>query len=138
MKKENYQKILEYFSNKDGITQIEKDVVIRKVMEYYYNSIIKHDADGTISEVSDAEKDTLENSIVSEGNLNIYYDSAKTFISSWEKGNETLIKKHINTGSFWKSVGASVLSNFLYSIILIVIFWIAKNQISDWLISLTK
>lgn len=138
MKKENYQKILEYFSKKNGITQIEKDVVIRKVMEYYYNSIIKHDVDGTISEVSDAEKDTLENSIVSEGNLDIYYDSAKTFISSWEQGNETLIKKHINTGSFWKSVGANVFSNFLYSIILIIIFWIAKSQISDWLISLTN
>jgi len=138
MKKEKYQKMISFLNSQKGITQLHKDVVIRKVMENYYSSIVRVSDDDSVSEISDTEKDVLENSIVSDGNIQNYLDSASTMINDWEEGKEKLLKKHINTGSFWKSVGASMLASLLYSIILIIVFWIAKNQISDWLLSLSK
>lgn len=137
MRKESYTKVMTFLSSKNGLTQLEKDVVVRKVMENYYANIETVTETGSTITLNDTESKVLENTIASEENLTSYIDSAKAFITEWETGKETLFRKHINTGSFWKSVGSSVLASFIYTIIIVAVFWIGKDQIYGWLRSLS-
>lgn len=41
--------------------------------------------------------------------------------------------KNQETKAFWISVGGNVLASFIYSILLIVVFIVAKDQITSWL-----
>ena len=46
------------------------------------------------------------------------------------------VKKEIGTKSFWLSVLTGVIGNVAYSLLLVLIFYLAKDQIGAWLISL--
>jgi len=47
-------------------------------------------------------------------------------------------EKAFKLKQFWTSVLASVLAAFIYSLILIVVFWLGRNQIYTWLQQLTQ
>ena len=40
--------------------------------------------------------------------------------------------------SFWSSVSASIVASFLYSFLIIILFIVTQEQLTTWLVSLTK
>lgn len=137
MNKATYDKINEYCTTKyDGVlVQPERDYVLRKFLDSYYQAVDKykeiHHSDPTPS-----EEQTIINSLLNESTLLSYVDSAKNYYEKFKINIENDFKKKQDKPLFWKSVATSVLANLIYSIILIIIFWVAKDQIATWLTQL--
>ena len=69
--------------------------------------------------------------------LRKFLDSYYEAIEKYKEVNiESDFKKMQDKPAFWKSVATSILANSIYSIILIIIFWVAKDQIATWLAQL--
>lgn len=83
-------------------------------------------------------KKTIITSLLSESNLNSYIDSAKTYYQQWTNNLEAEFQRKQQKGSFWKEIGINILANILYSVLLIILFWVAKDQITGWLTQLVK
>lgn len=135
---EKYREIVAFFTNQSDITQFEKDCVMRKVFENYYKQIYFIDQNGNETRKTDAEIAAIESTLVSSENLLSYLDSANTFYVKWLNGKEAEIQKKNSKGSFFKSVWVGVVSNIAYSIFLIIIFVLAKSQITSWLQTLIE
>lgn len=132
--KSAYELINDYCTTKyEGvITQIERDFVLRKFLDSYFETVEKFKEDNG-QEPNESEQQTIINSLLNENTLLSYVDSAKNYYDRFKDGVENEIKKKQNKSSFWKSVLGSVLANLIYSIILIIVFYVAKDQISSWL-----
>lgn len=137
MNKATYDKINEYCTEKyDGVLiQPERDYVLRKFLDSYYEAIDTHKRVNN-AEPTAAEEQTIINSLLNESTLLSYVDSAKGYYEKFVNNIENDFKKKQDKPAFWKSVGGSILANLIYSIILIIIFFVAKDQIATWLIQL--
>jgi len=139
MNKSTYDKINEYCTEKykGVLVQAERDFVLRKFLDSYYEAIEKykelHDMEPPLN-----EEQTIINSLLNENTLTSYVDSAKKYYEEFESTIENNIKKKQDKPMFWKSIASSVLANLIYSIILIIIFFVAKDQIATWLMQLAS
>lgn len=137
MDKSTYDKINDYCTSKyNGVlVQPERDFVLRKFLDSYYEAIEKykevHHSNPTLT-----EEQTIINSLLNESTLLSYIDSAKSYYEKFKNNIESDFKKTQDKPAFWKSVATSILANLIYSIILIIIFWVAKDQIATWLAQL--
>lgn len=138
MKLDKYKQISTFYVSHVDISQFEKDFVIRKVFENYYKQIYTIDINGHETKKSELEIDAIESTLVSLENLQSYLDSASSFYNSWVDGQEKIFDKNNKKGSFWKSVWIGIVSNGLYSLLLILFFILAKSQITSWLQSLLE
>lgn len=139
MDKSTYDKINDYCTSKyDGIlVPAEKDYILRKFLDSYYESLEKYvEINGT--EADDQQKKTIIASLLSDSTLNSYIDSAKTYYQQLTNSLEADFHKKQQKGSFWKEIGINILANIFYSVLLIILFWVAKDQITSWLTQLVK
>lgn len=132
MSKDSYTKFTEICANK------RVDSFIRDcAFGIYKNKVsvaakIKQESDKQQA-LTQQELSDLENTFLNE---DFVEDYVKEAIRSYEKRRELDFQpyfKESNGGGFWKSVGASILASFVYSVLLVVIFYIAKDQIETWL-----
>lgn len=137
MDKSTYDKINEYCTSKYSgmLVQPERDFVLRKFLESYYEAVDRY-KDTHKSDPSPAEEQTIISSLLNESTLLSYIDSAKNYYEKFKNNIENDFKKTQDKPAFWKGVATSILANLIYSIILIIIFWVAKDQISTWLAQL--
>jgi hypothetical protein len=119
------------------LVQAEKDYILRKFLDSYYESLKKF-AETNGVEADEQQKKTIVTSLLSDSNLDSYIDSAKNYYQQWTSNLELDFQKKQQKGSFWKDMGINILANVFYSIILIVLFWVAKDQITSWLTQLMK
>lgn len=137
MDKSAYDVINDFCENKynDVLVPAERDYVIRKFFDSYAESIEKYKADHG-EYPADEQETTIINSLLIDNNLKSYADSAKSNYEKLVNSIESDFKRKQNRSGFLKNVVSSVLASFIYSIILIVIFWVARDQISTWLMQL--
>jgi len=135
MKKQSFDKVKQFLQKYPDAKSVEKDFVIRKVVETFYSNIVTQDANGIVTEKTPDEKNTIEDTITSEDNLTAYFDNAKKFYSDYENDSERLFRKKIGRESFIKSLGSNILANFIYALLLLAIFFVAKDQIKTWISS---
>lgn len=137
MNKTTYDKINEYCTTKyEGVlVQAERDFVLRKFLDSYYEAVDKY-KELHKSEPSQTEEQTIINSLLIESTLLSYIDSAKNYYEKFRTNIESDFKKKQDKPIFWKSVATNILANLIYSIILIIFFFVAKDQIATWLIQL--
>lgn len=135
MDKSTFDRINTYCDQNHKITQTERDFVIRKFLESQLNAIeakeIQKGAPLTPKERSDIE-DALLNNISLESTV----IAAKSYYTSLEERFFSQFKKNTNSSTFWNSVWTNIAANIIYSIFLIIVFFVAKDQISSWLDSL--
>lgn len=137
MDKITYDKINEYCNKKIGriLVQAERDYILRKFLDSYYEAVDKykevHNSDPT-----DEEKKTILNSLLNDSTLLSYGDSAKSYYEEIRRNIENELQKKQGGPVFFKSFVTSILANLAYSIIIIIIFVIAKDQIAVWLLQL--
>ncbi len=134
MNKTTYDKINAYCMEKcNGVLiQPERDYVLRKFLDSYYE-VIKNHRERNNAEPTETEEQTIVNSLLNENTLLSYVDSAKVYYGNFKSELESEFKKRQDKPAFWKNIGISILANFIYSIILLIVFWVAKDQIATWL-----
>jgi len=139
MDKSTYDAINDYCTSKYNgfLVPAEKDYIIRKFLDSYYESLEKF-AQTNGKDADEQQKKTIITSLLSESNLNSYIDSAKTYYQQWTNNLEAEFQRKQQKGSFWKEIGINILANILYSVLLIILFWVAKDQITGWLTQLVK
>ena len=137
MDKTAYDRINEYCTSKsDGVlVQAERDYVLRKFLESYYAAIERYKKEHNTDPPAEEEK-TIINSLLNDTTMRSFIDSAKIYYDKYKTNIENDLQKRLDKTGFWKSVGSSILANLLYSIILIIIFFVAKDQIGTWLTQL--
>ena len=58
---------------------------------------------------------------------------AKKYYEDLQNTMKADFEKQQNKVSILKEIAISIFSNFIYSIILIIVFWVAEDQLSSWL-----
>lgn len=139
MDKITYNKINEYCTTRYGrvLDQPERDYILRKFLESYYEAVDRY-KEVHHSEPSPIEEKTIINSLLNESTLLSYSDSAKSYYEKFKNDIENNFKKKQDKATFGKNVATSILANLIYSIILIIIFFVANDQIATWLIQLSS
>lgn len=116
----------------------EYDFVLSKFIDSYCKAVDKVVATKTKNNtlpLKQADIDTIIDSLLNEATLQGYIDSAKKFFDNYEASIRKDAEKRIQM-SFWKSVGASVLASLIYSLLLVLAFYLGRDQISLWLTQL--
>jgi len=137
--KDTYDKINEYTSKSKGVlTQAERDYVLRKFLDSYYEALEKYKVSNNGIEADAPQKKIIISSLLNDSTLQSYVDSAKSYFETVKNTLENDFKKTQNKykAPLWKSLITSVVANFIYSLLLLLVFWVAKDQISSWLRSL--
>ncbi|MDI6678829.1 MULTISPECIES: hypothetical protein [Bacillus cereus group] len=123
------------FCDGHNISQIERDFVIRKFSESFYNAVEKKETQKgsslTSKEISDIREPLLND--VSLDNIIV---AAKSYHSTVEERFFLQFQKNNGKSSFWNSVWVSIVANAIYSGVLIIGFILGKDLISGWLSSL--
>lgn len=140
MDKETYEYIIDYCVKeyKEVLSPFEHNYVLRKFLESYYSAINKYKEQNNGQEPSSADEKTILSSLMNENTMNSFIDSAKSYYNEYTTSIYNEYQKKANKSSFLLSIGTSVLANFIYSIILVIVFIVAKDQIATWLTSLLK
>lgn len=82
--------------------------------------------------------DAIQKTLLSAGNLVAHVRSAEESLrQQFEEELEPLRAKSTRD-SFWFAVMSGVIGNIIYSLLLIILFVIAKDQLSSWLTSLVQ
>lgn len=139
MNKAAYDKINEYCSSrcKDVLAQAERDYVLRQFMDSYFQALQRFCEEHNTAPSPDDEQNIL-NSLLNDSTLHSYVISAQKSYGDFKAEIEKDYAKKTKPASFWASIGTSIFANLLYSIILILIFWVAKDQIATWLTQLAQ
>lgn len=81
--------------------------------------------------------DAMRMTLLSDASLNAHLRVAEEMqLSETQDVLQPFMRKE-SIKNFWHSVSASVVASFIYSVLLIVIFIVAQEQIGTWLSSLT-
>ena len=139
MDKSTYDKINKYCTKEYErvLVQAERDYVLRKFLDSYYEVVDTYKEEHH-SEPTPEEEQTIINSLLNEYTLLSYADSAKNYYEKFKNNIENDFKKKQAKFAFWGNVATSILANLIYSIILIIFFLVAKDQIAAWLMQLSS
>ncbi|MEA0554183.1 hypothetical protein U1P98_01100 [Lysinibacillus irui] len=121
---------------KSTIRRTHRDFMIRRFLESYFNQISEREKKQRKS-LTESEKESIREAFLDENNLQNMLIAADDFYETLEAQYESNFNKK-NGGGFLKNVFASITGSFVYSILLIIIFWVAKDQLATWLSSLAK
>lgn len=137
MTKDVYDRINEYCTSKyNGVlVQAERDYVLRMVLENYCAAIDEQTKSNN-QPLTQEQEETILNSLLTEKIMNDNIVLAKKYYSELKENLYVEFEKKQNKPTFFKDVGVNILSNFVYSVILILIFFVAKDQLSSWLAQL--
>jgi hypothetical protein len=92
---------------------------------------------GKAPPLDQAALQATEKTLLSPGSLIAHTRAAEEILKKQLEGEITQIQARQKRDSFWYSVLTGIAANILYSLLLIVLFVVAKDQISTWLNSLT-
>lgn len=133
MKKDTYDIINNYCTSKykGVLIQPERDYVLRKFLDSYYESIDRFTETHKCPPTSEEEQ-TIIDSLLS------YIETSKNYYEKFRYNIENDVKKKMDKPAFLKNILTSILANLIYSVILIILFFVAKDQITTWLTQLTS
>ena len=121
-------------NQKDIVAQIERDYMWRRFTESYFKQINKKKNEKGILQEDDVR--TIINTLLDENTLESSLTSARKVLNNYENDIYKKLQKNMNKGSWIKNIGQSILANFIYSILLLIMFAVAKDQIASWLSSI--
>jgi hypothetical protein len=139
MKKDTYDIINNYCTSKykGVLIQPERDYVLRKFLDSYYESIDRFTETHKCPPTSEEEQ-TIIDSLLNESTLLSYIETSKNYYEKFRYNIENDVKKKMDKPAFLKNILTSILANLIYSVILIILFFVAKDQITTWLTQLTS
>jgi len=125
------------FCDNNNTSQTERDFVIRKFLESLLNALeTKERQKG--SSLTDQEIKDIQDALLNDITLESLVVSGRSYFSTLEERFFLQFQKNNKNNNFWQAVGTNIAANVLYSIFLIIMFVVAKDQISSWIDSLYK
>ena len=115
--------------------QVERDRVYKQFLDSYISALdaVKKE---TGNDPTQAEKERIEASFLTESTIDSYVAASKSYYEKLEKTIENNYQEKLAPPNYFKSIGLGILANFLYSILLLIVFWLGQDQIASWLSSL--
>lgn len=80
----------------------------------------------------------IQTMLLTDASLLAHVRSAEDALSAQVENEVKRIRKELGTKSFGMSIVSGVVGNIVYSLLLVIIFVLAKDQISTWLSSLAS
>jgi len=114
----------------------DKNTVIRDLAYSIYRQqfeSLSKDANGDQTSIS-----AIQKTLLSQGNLVAHVRTAEDMLNRQFQSELKPIHSKAAKVSFWMSVGSGIVGNILYSLLLILIFVVAKDQLSSWLSTLIE
>ncbi|MEV8190547.1 MULTISPECIES: hypothetical protein [Bacteria] len=93
---------------------------------------IQNHIDKNNGRITPAQESTIHSMMESEAEIRGYVLAAEQIIADLKESAIKPYKSGFSWKDFWVSVGASVLGAFLYSVLLLVLFIVAEEQIKSW------
>ena len=138
MNKVAYERINEYCSQcNEVLAQAERDYVLRQFMDGYFQAVQSF-CEEHEKVPSPEDEQVILNSLLNDSTLHSYVISAQKSYEDFKSGIEKDYAKKSKPDSFWANVATNFVASLLYSIFLILIFWVAKDQIATWLTQLAQ
>ncbi|TOB47527.1 hypothetical protein CGK04_24200, partial [Vibrio parahaemolyticus] len=81
---------------------------------------------------------TVQMTLLSQGNLEAHVRTAEDMLKRQFQEQLKPIQAKSTRDSFWFAIISGIASNILYSLLLIVVFVVAKDQLGSWLSSLIE
>lgn len=135
MRKPPYELIKAYCHSEEKAIRV-RNYTYCIYKEKFLSSLEKHKEEN-MTLTKDAIE-TIRQTLLTEDSIQHYVIVAESII---QNENETIIepyKKTFNWPAFGYSTMSSVLGGFIYSVLLLVLFWVAGSQILSWLQSLVS
>ena len=79
-----------------------------------------------------------EQTLLAPGSLIAHTRAAEEILRKQFEGEAQQIQTKMKRDSFWFAVSTGIVGNIIYSLLLIVLFIVAKDQLSSWLSSLVQ
>ncbi|MER0336177.1 hypothetical protein ABRZ81_23485 [Vibrio vulnificus] len=117
--------------NKQDKNNVVRDLAY-SIYRQQYESLTKDNPSDTNS------IGAINKTLLSEGNLVAHVRSAEDLLKRQFKSELEPLQAKATKDSFWLSVASSIVGNVLYSLLLIIVFVIAKDQLGTWLQSLLE
>jgi len=135
MNKAAFDEIIE-FCNKHNdffLTDIEKNYVIKSVLDSYYNTIEKHKKSNGANPTPDEER-AMMSTLLEKATLSNFAVSANKHYQQIKSNHENEFRKTLKeTTSGWKSFFIAIAANLAYSLLLALLFFVAKDNIRELL-----
>lgn len=116
--------------------QQQKNTCVRdlaySIYRQQFESLTK---DGTTDQTA---IDAIQKTLLSTGNLVAHVRSAEETLRKQFEEELKPIRAKSTKDSFWFAVMTGIVGNIIYSLLLIILFVVAKDQLSSWLSSLVQ
>ena len=119
-------------TQKETISTNERDFIIRKFLESVFDAIERHEKNNG-AYPSAREIEAIEQTLLVDSNLESFADSAKKFYLSTQQSLIVDYEKKFKRTSFWRDIGIGIFSSLIYSVLLILFYIVAKDQIAGWI-----
>lgn len=86
--------------------------------------------------LDEAAVQATEKTLLAPGSLIAHTRAAEEILKKQFEGEARQLQSKMKRDSFWFAVLTGVVGNIIYSLLLIVLFIVAKDQLSSWLSSL--
>ncbi len=96
-----------------------------------HKETIENHKKSNANNITPKERKTIETALVSDSSIGEYIASAIQIISDIKQTAIAPYKNKFKWGEFWISVGASVVGAFLFLLLLIVLIYVAEEQIKS-------
>jgi len=133
MNKKSFDAIQTFCDNqKETVTTSERDFIVRKFLESVFDAVEKHEKNRN-AYPSTQEIESIEQTLLVDSNLESFVDSARKFYLSTQQSLINDYDRKFKRTSIWRDVGIGILSAFLYSLLLVIFYIVAQDQIAGWL-----
>ncbi|MBD7923171.1 hypothetical protein [Xanthomonas bonasiae] len=79
-----------------------------------------------------------EQTLLAPGSLIAHTRSAEEILKKQFDTEAGQLRSRMKRDSFWFAVGSGIVGNIIYSLLLIILFIVAKDQLSSWLSNLAQ
>ena len=86
----------------------------------------------------EAQLETIRETLLSDKSIASHVRLAEEILSDATREAFKPFQRRENIKTFWLSAATGIVANVIYSILLIIVFVIAREQIATWLWSVTK
>lgn len=115
------------------VTQEEIDFMYRRFSEIL-NSAIENREKKLGHNITDQDLELLRDSYLTDENLQDLYQQAKRHYAMFQKNIEDKVKLELGgKKTFWKTIGTNMVSNFFYTVAIVIIVYFGKDTANQFI-----
>lgn len=128
---EAFEKITEFCNTRN------KDIIVRNHAYCIYMNVLQK-ALANHDNLTPLRTETARLALLTDEAIEGYVSRADALVDSSTQAIIAPYENQHSTREFWRGVASSVLGSFIFTVLLVFIFWLAREQIRGWLQSLSN